>query len=113
MNLRLFKARLEDLKTFSQTKGIVTNGGKMRQNMVDDNRQPNYKTPTDSLLWGYDCTDKALDNFLEGKTKDARDNAYDVRESIRDALFLLGFRGNILEAAKKLPAPKKQTREEE
>jgi hypothetical protein len=41
----------------------------MRQNMIEDNRQPNYETPTDSLLWGYDCTDKALDNFLEGKTK--------------------------------------------
>jgi hypothetical protein len=70
-----------------------------RQNVIKDDRQPNYKTPKDSLVWGYDCTGKALDNFLDGKTLDSRQNVYDIREAIRDALFLLGFRGNILEEA--------------
>jgi hypothetical protein len=83
-----------------------------RQNVITDDRQPNYETPKDSLVWGYDCTDKALDNFLDGKTPDSRENVYDVREAIRDALFLLGFRGNILEEAKKLGAPKKHAKEE-
>ena len=83
-----------------------------RQNVITDDRQPNYKTPKDSLVWGYDCTDKALDNFLDGKTLDSRENVYDVREAIRDALFLLGFRGDILVEAKKLSVPKKHAREE-
>lgn len=76
--------------------------------MIVDGRITNYKTPIALLLWGYRCTDRALDNFLDGKTKTARNNVYDVREAIKDALLLLGFRGNALEEARKLPAPKKQ-----
>ena len=82
-----------------------------RRNIINDDRDPNYKTAKDSLLWGYSCTDKALDNFLEEKTKDSRQNVYDVREAIRDALFPLGFRGHILKEAEKLPPPKKHAKE--
>jgi len=73
----------------------------MRGNTIK-NRHPHYKTPEASLLWGYKCTSKTLSNLKNGNIKVSQKALYDVREAIRDALFLLGFRGDIDEAMKKL-----------
>jgi hypothetical protein len=52
-------------------------------------RHPNYETPEASLTWGYKCSSKALDSLRKGDIESAQRAIYDVRESIRDALFLL------------------------
>ncbi len=57
--------------------------------MAKKERHPNYDTPEASLAWGYKCTSKALGSLREQDTENARKVIYDVRESIRDALFLL------------------------
>lgn len=50
---------------------------------------PNYDTPEASLKWGYKCSSKALSSLREQDIKNAQKAIYDIRESIRDALFLL------------------------
>jgi len=72
----------------------------MRCNIVKDDRQPNYKTPIESLFWGYASTTEALDRLLQEDIKSSQRAVYDVREAIRDALFLLGHRGKIGEVKK-------------
>jgi hypothetical protein len=57
--------------------------------MAKKERHPNYPTPEASLTWGYKCTSKALSSLREQDIKNAQKAIYDVRESIRDALFLL------------------------
>jgi hypothetical protein len=57
--------------------------------MVNQERHPNYDTPEASLTWGYRCSNKALSSLREQDIENARKAIYDVRESIRDALFLL------------------------
>lgn len=66
------------------------------------NRHPHYKTPEASLLWGYKCSSKALDHLKNRDIKSVQKAVYDVREAMRDALFLLGFRGDIDEAMENL-----------
>jgi hypothetical protein len=73
-------------------------GERMRLDVIRKDRQPNYTTPKDCLLWGYKCTSKSLDKLKEGNIKGSQKAVYDVREAIRDALFLLGFRGKIDDA---------------
>jgi len=75
----------------------------MRRNVISGDRQPNYKTPKECLLWGYKCTSKTLDHLKNGNIKGSQTAVYDVREAIRDALFLLGFRGSIEDAIDNLP----------
>jgi len=69
----------------------------MRSNIIE-NRHPHYKTPEASLSWGFKCSSKALDHLKNQDIKGAQKAIYDVREAIKDALFLLGFRGSIEEA---------------
>ncbi|MGD0204532.1 MAG: hypothetical protein ABSC20_11595 [Candidatus Bathyarchaeia archaeon] len=57
--------------------------------MAKKERHPNYDTPEASLTWGYKCSGKALSSLREQDIKNTRKAIYDVRESIRDALFLL------------------------
>jgi len=73
----------------------------MRSNIVG-NREPHYKTPEACLKWGYNCSNKALDHLKNRDIKSAQKTVYDVREAIRDALFLLGFRGTIDEATENI-----------
>ena len=80
----------------------------MRCDIIEEDRQPNYKTPEASLLWGYKSTSKALDNLLKGEIKGSQRAIWNVREAIRDALFLLGFRGNMTEAFRLLEAESKK-----
>jgi hypothetical protein len=48
-----------------------------------------------SLRWGFKCSTK-LKNYLKNRDiEEAQKALYDIRESIKDALFLLGFRGEI------------------
>lgn len=54
-----------------------------------EKRQPNYETPEASLTWGYKCSTKASSSLREQDIKSARKAIYDVKEPIRDALFLL------------------------
>jgi len=57
--------------------------------MAKKERHPNYATPEASLTWGYKCTNKALSSLREQDIENARKAIYDIRESIRDAQFLL------------------------
>ena len=57
--------------------------------MAKKERHPNYDTPEASLTWGYKCSTKALSSLRAQDVENARIAIYDVRESIRDALFLL------------------------
>lgn len=58
-------------------------------------RHPNYKKPEDVLKWGFKCSTKAKNCLKNGDVAEAQKAIYDVREAIKDALFLIGFRGEI------------------
>jgi hypothetical protein len=58
-------------------------------NMQSKVRHPNYDTPEASLTWGYKCSTKALSSLAKQDIESAKKEIYDVREAIRDALFLI------------------------
>jgi len=60
-----------------------------------DIRHPHYTKPEDSLRWGFKCSTKVKNYLKNGDIEEAQKALYDIRESIKDALFLLGFRGEI------------------
>jgi hypothetical protein len=58
-------------------------------------RHPHYKKPEDSLRCGFKCSTKVKNYPKNRDIEEAQKALYDIRESIKEALFLLGFRGEI------------------